>query len=336
MGIATRSNKRDSPTALPVIPYRAAYHFDGVLLVAKKLDTSWFDLKNYEAFKTMSTEGWIWQLQARDHYHREALFCLTIKENASLLPIEHNDADKSLAFILDELKPGIIRDHKYYPNDFHDNRAKWIVDGRSFDTASVESLTSSRLWRMTQNNKLKHVWDACQHADNLFSEAGFNDEGDYISAGDLSNDLEEIITAPHDFHIKQYSNFDIEPEAHVVINLSATDEQIKNDFSHWLTHYRKAINYQHKKKLYTQAAFDYWIQYGVIPYLDLTLIARIEGKKITQNQLARLIFPNEYDVDIIGRLRQVTKPEAEQLIKNEIHRTLSTQLVAEKSGMKIS
>ena len=39
--------------------------------MAKELDTSWFDLKNYDAFKTMTTEGWIWQLMARDHYYQE-------------------------------------------------------------------------------------------------------------------------------------------------------------------------------------------------------------------------------------------------------------------------
>lgn len=33
--------------------------------MSKELDTSWFDLKNYEPFKTMSIEGWIWQLEAR-------------------------------------------------------------------------------------------------------------------------------------------------------------------------------------------------------------------------------------------------------------------------------
>lgn len=37
--------------------------------MADALDTSWFDLKNYEEFRTMSVEGWIWQLEARNYYH---------------------------------------------------------------------------------------------------------------------------------------------------------------------------------------------------------------------------------------------------------------------------
>ena len=121
----------------------------------------------------------------------------------------------------------------------------------------------------------------------------------------------------------------------MVINLSATDEQIKNDVNHWLTHYRKAVAYQRQKKLFNQVDFDYWVEYGVIPYLDLVLIAKTMEKKITQNKLARLIFPNEFDVDVVERIRKVTKPTAEWLINNEIHRTLSTQLTYEKTaGMK--
>ena len=123
-------------------------------------------------------------------------------------------------------------------------------------------------------------------------------------------------------------------DAHVVIDLSATDEQIMNDFSNWLEYFRKYIDYPTQKKLITQSDFDQWIEYRVIPYLDLALIAKLEGKKITQNQIARLIFPDEYEVDIVERLRKVTKPIAQRLIKNEIQTTLSTQLVYEKTGMK--
>jgi hypothetical protein len=94
------------------------------------------------------------------------------------------------------------------------------------------------------------------------------------------------------FFISSSIRIDLEPSAHVVINLSASDEQFKNDFSHWLTHYWQAINDQHQKMLFTQADFDYWIEYGVIPYLDLVLIAKIEDKKITQNKMAQLVFPN--------------------------------------------
>lgn len=281
--------------------------------MAKELDTSWFDLKNYDALKTMSTEGWIWQLIARDQYHK-------VERNRLL---SHDEDDRYLSSVASVLKSGVIADDPNYPHEMHNIRAEGVLEGQPFSTVSVNSLASCYLWRMAKDNDLAHVWEACEHA------------WDFSFEVDCNNDLIEIAHTPHDFHIKQYSNFEIEPSAHVVVNLSATDEQIKNDFAHWLTHYRQAINYQHKKKLYTQVDFDYWVEYGVIPYLDLVLIAKIEGKKITQNKLARIIFPDEYDVDIVERLRKITKPTAEWLIKSEICNALSTQLAYEKvTGMK--
>lgn len=281
--------------------------------MAKELDTSWFDLKNYEAFKTMSIDGWIYQFIVRDHYHR-------LERNRLIGDEEH---DRELSWVVSTLKPGVIEDSVNYHHDMHNRRAEGVLEGPPFSTASVNSLTSFDLWWMAKNDDLSHVWEACEHTWNF----NFKDE--------LNRDLSEIADTPHDFHIKQHSNFDIEPYAHVVIDLSATNEQIQNDLSHWLKHYRQAINDQNQKKLFTQVDFDYWVEYGVIQYLDLMLIAKIEGKKITQNKLARMIFPNEYDVDIVERVRKVTKPTAEWLIKSEIYRALSTQLAYEKvTGMK--
>ncbi len=112
----------------------------------------------------------------------------------------------------------------------------------------------------------------------------------------------------------------------MTINLFATDEQIKQDFTDWLENSRRMADIKPQKKLFSQVNFDYWIEYGVIQYLDLVLIAKIEGKKITQNQLARLIFPNEHEIDIVERLRKVTKPTAESLMKNQTYKSLSLQL----------
>jgi hypothetical protein len=126
--------------------------------------------------------------------------------------------------------------------------------------------------------------------------------------------------------------------AKVNVDLSATDEQIRKDFDDWLAGWRNHSDVSFlkiQKKLFTQADFDYWVEYGVIPYLDLVFVARVEGKKITQNQLARLIFPHEYDVDPVERIRKVTKPTAERLINNEVYRTLFTQSLSEKEiGIK--
>jgi len=52
--------------------------------------------------------------------------------------------------------------------------------------------------------------------------------------------------------------------------------------------------------------------------------------------MAELLFPaDKYRVDITERLRKVTKPTAERLIKVETIRTLKMQFISEKlAGMK--
>lgn len=68
--------------------------------MAKELDTSWFDLKNYDALKTMSTEGWIWQLIARDQYHKV--------ERNRLLSHDKDQHDRYLSSIASVLKSGLL------------------------------------------------------------------------------------------------------------------------------------------------------------------------------------------------------------------------------------
>lgn len=282
--------------------------------MSKELDTSWFDLKNYEAFKKMPISGWIWQLLLRHYYHQEVNYGATHPDQTIrdfLFPLAKN------------LKGGVIPNSPTHPPESLAFKTNLVLEGHSFTTTSVDSLASYDLWTISNDKKLSHVWEACQHV------------SDYLFEDDPNEALSEIAYTPLDLHIKQSKNTNFSTSAHVVVDLSATDEQIKIDFAHWLTHYRQAIKYQHKKRLFSQADFDYWIEYGVIPYMDLVLIAKIEGKKITQNKLARLIFPNEYNVDIVERIRKVTKPTAEWLINNQIHSALSTQYSYENvTGMK--
>ena len=128
--------------------------------------------------------------------------------------------------------------------------------------------------------------------------------------------------------------------AAIKINLYATDEKLRNDFDQWLKDIRKSTGYEDnipknvskkklsKKKLYIQEDFDHWIKFGVIPYLDLMLVADIEYKVITQEELAPLIFPNESALDTYTRISQITKPTADQLINNRMYKTLLAQLTS--------
>ena len=142
--------------------------------------------------------------------------------------------------------------------------------------------------------------------------------------------------APYDFHFKQYLGWDsISTIAHVTVDLCATDEQIESDFSHWLLHYRTATGHcvpkkKTHEKLFTQEVFNTWIKNRLVPYLDLKLIAEIEGKTITQEDLGVLLFPDKTGTDIEIKMSQTVKPDAEELIKKENLSLLVNQLMSMK------
>ena len=275
--------------------------------MTEELDASWFDLNNYDALKTMSISEWAWQLQERENFIQIENFTR----------IYHGEPDKDFLPIL---KAGVIPETlgnlfmtSGIKSEILKNEAK--IDGRSFSTASVNSLETYSLWQTMENNHLNHIWEACRHVDEFI-----------LNKEELKNELSEVAFAPFDFHVNRFWDTDADHSAHVVINPYASDEQIKDDLTKWLAHYRKLIDIKIEKKLFSQSDFDSWVKYGVIPYIDVMLIAKTEDKKITQNKLARMIFPDEYNVDIVERLRKVTKPIAEWLIKSKIHNALKAQL----------
>jgi hypothetical protein len=291
-----------------------------VLQVAKeKLDTSgWFDLKNYEPLKTMSIEGWASVLESRAYCHE--VYDYDAKQE---------DLEWTLQAMADELKAGYFVVDPFVDGYINEDYAKEKLMGHPFSTSSVDSLRNYEAWDMANDRWPSRELSVFQKIRDEWQKPCENNED-----GENKDDLLEVAHAPYDFHFKQYLNSDYIPSlAHVVISLEAPDEQIENDFSHWLTHYRKAAgchipkNKAHEK-LFSQKTFDYWIEYGLIPYLDLVLIAKIEGKVITQETLGELIFPDESNLNLEYRIKTVTKPEAERLMEYSTRWSLLHQAVA--------
>jgi hypothetical protein len=117
-------------------------------------------------------------------------------------------------------------------------------------------------------------------------------------------------------------------DANIIINLSATNEQIKEDFNHWLKFYRKQLSVGPIKNDFSQKDFTKWIKWRLIPYLDLKLISMYEDKELSLVEIAGLLYGDEYDVDIVERVRRTTKPKAEWLINGIIDETMQNQLIS--------
>lgn len=78
--------------------------------------------------------------------------------------------------------------------------------------------------------------------------------------------------------------------AHVMVNLRATDKQIRGDFTKWLAAWRNSTakvtkgDYQNK--------ISHWAQAQLLPYIDLELFSKISGRAID--------FPRKFDMLLPG------------------------------------
>lgn len=77
--------------------------------------------------------------------------------------------------------------------------------------------------------------------------------------------------------------------AHVMVNLRATDKQIRDDFEKWLSAWRNSTlkvtqgDYQNK--------ISRWAQAQLIPYIDLELFSTITGHPIPRPRKFEMLFP---------------------------------------------
>lgn len=83
--------------------------------------------------------------------------------------------------------------------------------------------------------------------------------------------------------------------------------------------------------------FAYWIEFGFLPYLDLSLWARCQHVSIPNRVMADLIFRKSDETKGEESVRKVTGPKANKLMSSNstAFRVLSAYAAAEKSNKKL-
>jgi hypothetical protein len=115
----------------------------------------------------------------------------------------------------------------------------------------------------------------------------------------------------------------------VKVDLHASDEKIKTDFSNWLSATRAAMGIVAPKKKFTKDDFDVWVKNAILPYLDLTAWARAHHFEITQQVLGLALFPNEYEVNLAERIRKVIAPMVKPMVSEVFTDALRMQAFEE-------
>lgn len=116
----------------------------------------------------------------------------------------------------------------------------------------------------------------------------------------------QILGESNNYNYKNDSN-----TRHVSFNLSFDDTEISEAFEIYLESQRKNIS--PIKKRFTTSDFKSWCDSGVLPYLDLKIWSKENKIKMTDYNIAELIFINKPNIDPAAALRQTTKKHLKRI-----------------------
>jgi len=297
--------------------------------MSKKFDTSWFNLKNYEKLGDLDLYGWYQQLVIRN---RIKSVLLSYDDIIDIEGEDLNDYEKSEieAAVYDRewLVPSGEWEDLYAGPAFRcieriKNNPIFVSEENSdytlhesdlkypFNTYSVTSTPADVMHSLGTMHELSHVWHYCS----LFYQGLENAENQ-----------DEFIKTPYDLLCINEGILEYKGLANITVDLIASDDQIKKDFSHWLSKYRKAIKFSSKKRIFTNDELKVWNRERLLPYLDLKLIARFEGKRIYNAEIAKLIYKDKPTVDFTESVRRTIKRKAEKLIRQKTLAAIELQL----------
>ena len=119
-------------------------------------------------------------------------------------------------------------------------------------------------------------------------------------------------------------------EAHIKLDLNASEEQIKKEFDAWLRAKKKKINVSNigdkKPKFYAQSDMTEWRHYGILPFIDLWLWFNGNQLRINKAQLVAWLFPGGAISREPPDLHKVILPKAKMLLEPSTLRRIEKQL----------
>lgn len=283
---------------------------------AKQLP-SWFKLENYEKAKYFGAGEWYDELMPRLYlrlcWERFKKNPLDIPQNWDFIKqkglLFHVAKDEETKFRIRSITP-----------DFHE--VKKVADKPA--QMSVSSLTNFNMyggcyWYSEEDEQKK-----IEEKINVLLGEEFKTTSEDLKVEAMTWIVQPFTDCPMDVFVGLKNKY-----AYAKVDLEASDEQLKSDFSVWLASERKRRECPAPKKNFSDADMDGWYESAVLPYLDLMFWSEIEKTKITQHVIAQAIFLDAYslesDTDPLGRLK-TTKKKADYLMDQKIMKLLELQI----------
>ena len=242
--------------------------------MTKEFDTKWFKLENYEKCKQLDLYSWS-QL-----FHQRAFVKLVLLSTDDKKSIEANGAGDALGFdqewedeknihsgdwerwhttALHYLNKMKTRPISSYKDPSGDKDSKY--------NPSVTSITVYEMWNLATQWLLNREWATCEYLNNFM---------------EISSKKAKSIEKPYDFACWNKGVIENIGVAHISVDLLVPDEQILKDFMKLIKDVRKELHCYSRKKNFTQTDMLKWHDIRLLPFIDLTIISLIEGKKIKQ------------------------------------------------------
>lgn len=295
----------------------------------------WFKLENYRNTNTLDADSWYDQLMVR-YFLRNALkykeknvFALwELIKNQKLLDIDEESASKTLEAWTKSIfshcgeEGGDIRLRAITPRIHQLQILPENTQQMEPVARAVGCVTNLMMYgaywlseKVVQDNVIQKLRGLVDQEKEQWADRPEEDSLAWIH--------QPFDRLPHHVRLSSAPEF-----AFAWVDLEASDEQIKAEFSRWLVRERERRNVPAVRKNFNESDFQGFYESAVLPYLDLMFWATLENVKINQYVIAQAIFADAYapesEVDPLGRLK-TTKKKADYLMKYDTLRRLELQ-----------
>lgn len=303
----------------------------------------WFDVTRYDGASELTLAAWLDNLDGR--YDLLSLSDKRLAELQNWLDATFSTGD-TLAITWGPYAEGEIEAsyHLYYDDSefasletptvhpvYVSFVARWVADA-----IQGEGSLSRQLWGLAE--KLNEAEARPMEEDEIIDDESqeFLDQPfDTAQREDFAKQREELFandalseSSPIFAKIRELLGGPASDDSlRIEVDLGAPDKLIIEDFRNWLKAARRVYSIE-MKNYFTESMRSDWAEFGVLPYLDLSIWARANSVNITDAVMGDALFPNEVgEIDLEERMRKVVRPKANWLMTPTIIQAIETQVL---------
>ena len=268
----------------------------------------WFSLDGYDNAYDYSLHEWSTALELRSAAH-SILEHLDDKEISLSIEDRENHFWEFLEIASRKLYSETSRYTRISKNHEH-----WEMNCRTVSPVSVGSIGYS--WDEISKNKKFSAF-----AENLVDGRPLKSKAEREKFNEAEQTVYDFM---HDLSGQDFINY-TGCYAHILIELDAPEEVLVEHFKKTIRDYKRILNLPSSPKKITKNDLRNWAEKKILLYIDLMLLAKYHKKRISQQTMGVILFPDDYYVSLDDRVRKTIKPLADKLLSEDFIAALTAQ-----------